>query len=137
MGISKMSNLIASVKKIDSESNLNIVTFDFYGTSLKMMSLELSEDICIDAKVILCIKPFSVAVAKNLKGELSYSNQIKTKVASIEVGKLLCNLKLSVEDSYIESIITVESLKRIDIKIGDDVLALVKANEISIVDVVT
>ena len=131
-----MSNLIARVKKIDSESSLNIVTFDFYGTPLKMMSLELSEDVCIGAKVMLCIKPFSVAVAKDFKGELSYSNQIKTKVSSIQEGKLLCNLKLLVEDSYIESIITLESLKRIDIKVGDRVLALIKANEISIVDVV-
>lgn len=131
-----MSNLIATVKKIDSESSLNIVTFDFYGIPLKMMSLELNEDICIDAKVILCIKPFSVAVAKDFKGELSYSNQIKTKVSSIQEGKLLCSLKLLVEDSYIESIITLESLKRIDIKVGDSVLALIKANEISIVDVV-
>lgn len=130
-----MSNIIAIVKKIDSESSLNIVTFDFYGTSLKMMSLELSEDICLDAKVVLSIKPFSVAVAKDFKGELSYSNQIETKVSSIVEGKLLCNLKLLVKDSYIESIITLESLKRIDIKVGDSILALIKANEVSIVEI--
>ena len=130
-----MSKLIAKVKKIESESSLNIVSFDFNGTTLKMMSLELSEDICLDAKVVLSIKPFSVAVAKEFKGELSYSNQIKTKVSSVVEGKLLCSLKLAVEDSYIESIITLESLKRVNIKEGDSVLALIKANEISIIEV--
>jgi len=132
-----LSNLIARVTKIDSESSLNIISFDFYGTSLKMMSLELSEDVSVGKKVILSIKGFSVAIAKSFSGELSYSNQIETKVDSISQGKLLCSLKLLVKDEYIESVITTESLKRLNIEVGDCVIALIKANEISIVDVLS
>jgi len=130
-----LSNLIARVTKIDSESSLNIISFNFCGTTLKMMSLELSDEVSVGKKVMLSIKGFSVAIAKNFSGELSYSNQIKTTVDSITQGKLLCSLKLLVEDEYIESIITTESLKRLNIKVGDNVIALIKANEVSIVEI--
>ena len=40
-----MSQLIASIIKINTLDGLNIVQFDFLGIPLKMMSLDLSKDI--------------------------------------------------------------------------------------------
>ena len=130
-----MSKLTAIIEKIQNVDNLNIVSFDFNSISLKMMSLDLSEDISVGKKVSLNIKPTSVAIGKNFIGELSYSNKISSKIVSIKEGKLLCSIQLLVADTVFESIITLESVQRMNLKIGDAVIALVKANEISIAEV--
>ena len=48
-----MSQFVATIKKINSIDNLNIVEFDFHGLTLKMMSLDLNENIQIGKKVII------------------------------------------------------------------------------------
>ena len=76
-----MSQLVATIKKINSIDNLNIVEFDFHGLTLKMMSLDLNADVQVGKKVKLSVKPTNISIAKNLIGEISLSNQI---VATIE-----------------------------------------------------
>ena len=130
-----MSKIIATVKSIDNVDSLNIVKFDFFGNSLTMMSLDLSSDIQKDAKVELSIKPSSIAIAKKFSGEISYSNQLKAKIVDINNGKLLTSIRLSVGDIIIESIITLNSSIKMNLKIDDEVTALVKASEVSIKEV--
>jgi molybdopterin-binding protein len=131
-----MSKLHAQIKNIDSVDNLNIVTFDYNSIALKMMSLDLNENVIVGKKVSLNMKPTSVAIGKNFSGMLSYSNHIKAVIDSIENGKLLSSIVLSVNgDDFLESIITVESSKRMDLKVGDKVTAIIKASEISIAEI--
>ena len=131
-----MSKIKATIKKIDNFESLNVVSFDFFGVELKMMSLDLNKEMKVGTKVLLSIKPTSVAIAKNLNGMLSYSNQIKSRIESMDMGRLLCSLKLSACENLFESIITTASAKRMDLGIGDEVTALIKANEISIFEVI-
>ncbi len=130
-----MSTLKSSIKDIQTVDNLNIVCFDFFGTTLTMMSLELQDEIKIGKSVILKIKPTTVAIAKNFSGEISYSNQIKSIIEDIEIGELLCSIKLKSNSTFFESIITSKSAKRLDLKKGDEVTAFIKASEISIAKV--
>ncbi len=125
----------ATIKDIQNVDNLNIVKFDFYDTTLTMMSLELNDSVRVGTKAKLAIKPTHVAVAKNLSGELSYSNQLKAKVTSIENGKLLSSIKLKYFDTIIESIITSSSSKRMNLHVEDDVIVLIKASELSISEI--
>ena len=67
-----MSQIKSTITQIDHIDNLNIVTFDFYGHSLKMMSLELSDDIKVGKEVRLGIKPTHIAIAKDFSGVVSY-----------------------------------------------------------------
>jgi len=127
-----MSNLLATIKEIQTVDSLNIVSFDFFGTELTMMSLELKDEVKVGRKVILGIKPTTVAIAKNFSGEISYSNQIESSIASIEIGKLLCSIKLNSHNTNFESIITSKSAKKLDLKEDDKVTAFIKASEISI-----
>jgi len=130
-----MSQIKATIKAIENFKSLNIVSFDFNEIVLKMVSLDLNEDVKSGKKVMLNIKPTSVAIAKNLCGMLSYSNQIVSIIKDMEVGELLCSLKLLAGEDEFESIITTSSAKRMDLHIGDEITALIKANEISISEV--
>lgn len=130
-----MGKLKAKINQIQNLDNLNIVNFDFLGTALSMMSLELREDVKIGKTVILGIKPTTVAIGKDFSGEISFSNQIKGVIQSIALGELLSSIKILSNDTIIESIITSNSAKRLNLKVNDEVIAIIKASEISILEV--
>ena len=130
-----MSQLVATIKKINSVDNLNIVEFDFNGLTLKMMSLDLNDDVKIGKKVELSVKPSNISIAKNLIGEISLSNQIVATIQSLENGQLLTSVILKINDTLLESIITVDSSKRMNLKIGEVVTILIKASNLSIGEV--
>ena len=63
--------------------------------------------------------------------ELSARNQLKGKVASVELGAVMANIKIEVEDpNVITAVITKESAERLGLKEGDDVTALIKSTEV-------
>jgi len=131
-----MSEIVANVKEIQNVENLNIVTFVSSNNTFKMMSLGLNENIKISTQVKLSIKPSSVAIAKGLSGALSYSNQLHAKVVSIELGEILASVILDIQDTNLESIITSASLKRMTLQVGDEVLALIKSSDLSILEII-
>jgi len=130
-----MSYLIATVSKIQNCDSLHIVNFECYTQTLSMMSLDLSSDIKIGTKVKLVAKPSHIAIAKNFSGDVSYSNRLDSTIESIENGKLLSSVKLSFFDTYLESIITLSSSKRMNLQVGDKVTAFIKASELSIAEI--
>ena len=127
-----MSHLKAKVSSIESCDSLHIVKFDLHGQTLSMMSLDLSDKIKVGTVVKLTVKPSHIAIAKNFSGDVSYSNQLCTTIISCENGQLLSSVKLSFFDTTLESIITVNSSKKMDLKVGDTVTAFIKASELSI-----
>lgn len=130
-----MSKILATIKDIKTVDSLNIVTFDFFGNELKMMSLELGNSVQVGIKVLLGVKPTSIAIAKSFNGEISFSNKLSGKIISVDNGELLCNVKLAIANTTFESIITIDSAKKMELQIGDEVSALIKASELSIVEV--
>ncbi len=136
-----MSKLIATVKNIESVDELNIVTFICNDETLKMMSLDLNDTVQIGKRVVLACKPTSVALAKptmdhnEFSEMLSYANQIKVKIVSMDVGQLLSSIKLQFGDFFLESIMTSASVQRMNLNENDELLALIKANELSIQEV--
>ena len=130
-----MSQLVATIKKINSVDNLNIVEFDFHGLTLKMMSLDLNADVQVGKKVKLSVKPTNISIAKNLIGEISLSNQIVATIENLENGQLLSSVILKINDTLLESIITVDSSKRMNLQIGEVVTILIKASNLSIGEV--
>ena len=131
-----MSQFVATIKKINSIDNLNIVEFDFHGLTLKMMSLDLNADVQVGKKVKLSVKPTNISIAKNLIGEISLSNQIVATIENLENGQLLSSVSLKVYNTLLESIITVDSSKRMNLQIGEVVTILIKASNLSIEEVI-
>ena len=130
-----MSQIIATIKKIHNIDNLNIVEFDFFGKTLKMMSLDLNKNVQIGKKVKLAVKPTNISIAKNLFGEISLSNQLVVNIKSIENGQLLRSIILEVNDTTFESIITADSSKRMNLQKNEQVTILIKASDLSILEV--
>ena len=131
-----MSQIIATIKNIRNIDSLNIVEFGFYNHTLKMVSLNLNKEITLNKKVELSIKPTNILIAKNLQGEISISNQLKAKIVKVENGELLSSILLKVEDTILESIITVDSSKNMNLVKDEEVLILIKASDLFIQEVI-
>jgi molybdopterin-binding protein len=136
-----MSHLIASIEKIESVESLNIVTFLCAEQKLQMVSLELNSNMQVGIKVKLACKATSVALAKptmevkSFCEILSYANQLKVTISTIDSEKLLSRITLALGSLTLESIMSTESVQRLGLKKGDEVIALIKANELSILEV--
>jgi len=131
-----MNKLEAQVTNIDSLENLTIVQFNFKDTPLSMMSLELS-NIKIGTRVVLSINASHIAIAKDLKGEISLSNKLDCIIKKLDKGKLLSSLTLDFKGVLLTSIITTNSVNRMNLKGNDTITALIKASELSIQKVIT
>jgi len=130
-----LNKIKAIVKKIHHHDSVNIVEFDFCGSKLSMISLELSSNIQVGTQVILGVKPSHITLAKDLAGQISASNNFETTITSIEEGELLAVINMEVLNTHFESLITVNSVKRMNLKIGDKITVLIKAGELFIKEV--
>ncbi len=130
-----MNTIKARVAKISGTDGINLVGFTAEGEELTMMSLELDESLQVGSEVILGMKATTVSLAKEKNSMLSISNQLPVRIKSINSGELLSSVKLSFSDETIESIITKNSALRMDLKLDDEIVAFVKASDLSIVEI--
>lgn len=131
-----MNKIEAIISQIDSIDNLNIVQFDFFGIKLKMMSLDLNENIKVGQKVILIVKSTNILVAKEFQGMVSFSNQFKANIKDVDNGQLLSSITIKIQDINLESIITKSSSLKMDLKKDDEITVLIKASDLSIHEVI-
>jgi len=130
-----MTNEIkAVVEKIYKSDFLHVVKFDCSGVKLSMMSLELPNIKEYD-KVLLSVKPTHISLSKLYPSQTTISNILLSEVIDIQNGDVLSMVLLKTGESMIESIITLEASKRLDIKKSDKVYALVKSSELFIKEV--
>ena len=84
----------------------------------------------IGDKVDLLFKETEVILTKDKNIEISLQNKLLCKVETIEKGQLLSVIKMRFNSYPVSSIITTKSVEKLDIKINDEVVALIKTNEI-------
>ena len=127
-----MNQIDATVTQIQSVDNITIVSFKSHNEELRMMALGLNLPIEVGSRVVLGTKASSIALAKEFSGMISFSNQLTCEIESINKGSLLCSVKLNFNGVILESIITVASASKMELEVGQRVIALIKASELSI-----
>lgn len=129
-----MNQVEARITKIDSVDNITIVSFDVGTQHMKMMALEIPASIAVGTRVILGAKATNIALAKTRQEEISISNQLEAVIEHIEMGALLCSVSFMFEDVSWESVITRDSALRMELKVGEKIVALVKSSELSMIE---
>lgn len=130
-----MNRIEARVTEIRRTENITIVSFDAQGTPMRMMALGLNLPMAAGTEVVLGIKATNIALAKELRGDLSISNRLETVVAAVENGALLASVTLLFGTTPMECITTVEASRAMTLKTGDRVTALIKASELSVLEI--
>ena len=63
--------------------------------------------------------------------QLSARNQLEGKVAGVELGAVMANVKIEIaEPGVITAVITKESAEKLGLSEGDDVTAIIKSTEV-------
>jgi len=127
-----MNKLRAKVTNIKNVDNLNLVNFDYNGFNLAMVSLELANNIKVGTIVSLSIKSTQITISKEVSKNISYSNQIKDKIKHVDNGEILSSITFI---SGLESIITLNSSKKMNLQNNEEVLLFIKETELSILEV--
>jgi molybdopterin-binding protein len=130
-----MNYIKAKVTSIDTFENINVVGFTAGEETLAMMALELDSSLQIGSVVILALKATTISLAREKNAMLSISNQLPVRIQSIDDGTLLSSVKLLFGDILMESIITKNSAVRMDLKADDEIVALVKASDLAIAEI--
>jgi molybdopterin-binding protein len=128
-----MNRLEVEVTKIEEVDRLHYLTLSLNKKVIHMLTLELSKNIKVGKNVNISIKSTNIGISKTLKKDISIENQLKSKVIHIENGKILSSICLNIEGFKLESIISLDACKRLNLKVDDEVFALLSESAVSIV----
>lgn len=130
-----MNKLLGKITNIESSEHISIVDIDVEGDLFSSVIIETPETadyLKIGNEVFMLFKETEVSIGKALSGNLSLRNRLKSKIKTIEKGTVLTKITLDYKGKDIISVITTRSTNKLDLKVGDDVQGLVKANEVII-----
>ena len=130
-----MNKLQGKIMNIESSEHISIVDIDVEGDLFSTVIIETPETadyLRIEEEVFMLFKETEVSIGKALSGGLSLRNRLKSKIKTIEKGTVLTKITLDYKGKDIISVITTRSTNKLDLKVGDEVQGLVKANEVII-----
>jgi molybdopterin-binding protein len=134
-----MNALRGRIAAIQSEGHLSLVDVAVEGQLFTAILLETPQSapyLAAGVEVSLLFKETEVSLAKNLSGLLSLRNRFQATVSSIVQGVIMSEVRLDYHGHRLSSIITTRAVERLGLAVGDAVEALVKANEMSLMEVV-
>ena len=122
----------AKISAIEQTGGVSVFEFSAENLSLKMLSLENLQNLKIGDEVRLGFKSSDVFVATSPLLNCSVSNEIKAEISNIQKGQITSSLHLNAGKFEFESIISTASLKRLNLALGDQIYAYVKATSLYI-----
>lgn len=122
----------AKISAIEQNNGVSVFEFSAENLSLKMLSLENLQNLKIGDEVLLGFKSSDVFVATSPLLNCSVSNEIKAQISDIQRGQITSSLHLNAGEFEFESIISTSSLKRLNLALGDQIYAYVKATSLYI-----
>jgi molybdopterin-binding protein len=82
--------------------------------------------------VKIIFKETEVIISKDISPLISIQNQIPCQIESIKKGVILSQINLVADGEKIKSIITSNACEQLNLKENDNVMALIKTNEVSL-----
>lgn len=133
-----MNRLDGTVTAIESNGFVSLVDVaagQHAFTALLLESPASAPYLAVGRAVTVLFKETEVSLAKSLAGELSLRNRIPAKVVSVRRGDILSEVVLDGGAGVsLTSIVTTRAVGRLSLAPGDEVEALIKANEVSLTE---
>lgn len=131
-----MNKVAATITAIQRADAISIVNFDVSGQTMRMMGLELNEQLHVGSEVMVGTKATNIALTRETVEMISISNQLEVTIDSINMGALLCSIHFLLAGQLWESVITRESAVKMQLAPNEKVTILIKSSELSIVETV-
>ncbi len=134
-----MNKLTGIINKIQVSGAVMLVDVYVDGQSFSALLIESANQaswLCEGNEVYIVFKETEVSLAKGLTGMISLRNRMKCTVLGVVRGELLSSVSLRFGQYKIASAVTTRAIDSLMIATGDEIEALVKANEISLMKIV-
>ncbi|MFC6859453.1 TOBE domain-containing protein [Zunongwangia atlantica] len=129
-----MNNLSGKIKHIKNSEYLSEVSIELENNSIFSVFLvetpQSASYLAPDKKIKLLFKETEVIISKHLMPEISIRNQLKAEIIEIKPGKILSEIVLKSAVGEIKSLLSSALLQQMNFAESQEVLILVKANEI-------
>lgn len=133
-----MNQLHGRISGIEFNNHLSLVDVLVGADTFTAMLMETPQDapyLQVGNLVAVLFKETEVSLAKNLSGTISLRNRVRGTVRQIWRGDILCEVVLDYQGKTLTSVITMRAVQRLALEPGDAVEALIKANEVSLMEV--
>lgn len=130
-----MNRLPGRIVGIESADGITLVDVESAGVVLSAFVFgpqDPTRPLQVGATVELLFQEAVVSLARGRSGAISLRNSLNCTITSLEQGQLLTRVRLDFAGFALESIITTRSARRLELALGVQVEALVKANEMSL-----
>jgi molybdopterin-binding protein len=128
-----MNSLKGNISSIKSHENLSIVKInvgDYSFTTVVIETAETADYLKIDSEIRVLFKETEVLICLKPCSKISLQNRIDCNVKEILKGKLLSQINMQSSIGIIKSIITTNAVEQLKLKENDQVIAMIKTNEI-------
>lgn len=132
-----MNRLKGTIRRIASSESMSLVEIDVEGHRFFSVVLERPDGrsyLREGNAVLLLFKDTEVALAKGPRGRISILNAAGGTVRAIETGTVLTRVALDFMGHAVASVVATRSAEELELSVGDAVLWLVKANEVSLME---
>ncbi len=130
--MNKLSGTVSKIQQSGAVILVDIRVEEHPFSALLIESAQTPDWLTEGNQVEVVFKETEVSLAKNLSGLISMRNRMNCRITGIEKGSLLSKVDLRFLNNRISSVITTRAVDSLQLTIGEEVEALVKANEISL-----
>ena len=130
-----MNKLTGVITQIQKSGAIMLVDVDVDGHGFSALLIESATHpqwLQTGNTIYLVFKETEVTLAKGLSGKISMRNHMMCKVLHVERGGLLSTITLKFQNYTIMSAITTRAVDSLEIRVGEEIEALIKANEVSL-----
>ncbi len=130
-----MNRINVEITKVYSSDGIVLVDMEAGNCPMSAMLIEASEipRWIMPGNIISAVfKETEVSLAKEFSGKISLRNKLPCIIEFIERGQIMSVITLRFGEEIIHSAITTRSVDSMELKQNDNVLALIKANEITL-----
>ncbi len=131
-----MNRLPGTITAIQRAGHVALADVEVAGSTMSALLIEgitMATPLKPGAVVQVLFQETEVSLAKQLAGIISLRNRLSARVTRIDMGEILTRTTLDYRGNEIISIITTRSAQRLSLAVGDEVEALIKANEVTLV----
>lgn len=130
--MNKLTGIITNIQQSGAIILADIEVSRQTVSALLIHSDEQDEWMKVGNSVAVVFKETEVSIAKGLSGKISLRNRFLCSIEAIRKGELLSEITLQFGRYNLTSVITTRSVESLALKVGEQVEALVKANEVSL-----
>ena len=128
-----MNSLSGKIRKLTTSGNITMVDVDIDQITMTAIVIGQPDQencLCEGSEIGLLFNESEVSIARTGNSQISMNNQIPCSIGEMEEGAIFTKVKLEFAGQRIFSLITTRASRRLNLRRGETVLALIKTNEV-------